>query len=167
MERDMETDLKKIKRVAERNEDEVDAFIDWLKKRSFSARKLDARLGKLLDEAMTHFDCKDCAICCKDAYVVLLTEDIARLAKALGMKRSEFRAEYVGKNEDGDTCLNSQPCPFLKNNLCKVYESRPDCCREYPHSLVTDTPDNLDNLNANYLVCPAIFNVLEEIRDFI
>lgn len=163
----METDLKKIKRMALKNEDEVDAFIEWLKMRCDDSQKLDKRLKKLLGQAMSHFDCKKCARCCKDAYVVVDTDDIGRLAEALDMKRSEFRAEYIGKNEDGDTCLNRRPCPFLKKNLCTRYESRPDCCREYPYSLVTDSVDNLDNLNANYTVCPGIFHVLEELRDFL
>ena len=163
----MEKDLKKIKRLAAAREDEVDAFIAWLKLRCDSSGKLDGRLGKLIDEALSEFDCTTCARCCKDAYVVVDTGDIARLAKALGKKRSEFRAEYIGKNEDGDTCLNRRPCPFLKKNMCTIYESRPDCCREYPHSLAVDSVGNLDNINANYAVCPAVFNALEVLRDFL
>ena len=164
----METNLKKIKKMALENEDEVDAFIEWLKLRyDDESPKLDKRLKKMLKEAMSHFDCKECAACCKDAYVVVDTDDIGRLAEALGMKRSEFRAEYIGKNEDGDTCLNRRPCPFLKKKLCTVYEHRPDCCREYPYSLVTDCVENLDNLNANYTVCPGVFHLLEKLRDFI
>lgn len=163
----MEKDLKKIKRLAAAREDEVDAFIAWLKARYDSSDKLDARLQKLIGEALSAFDCTTCARCCKEAYVVVDTADIARLAEAVGMKRSEFRAEYIGKNEDGDTCFNRRPCPFLKKNLCTLYESRPDCCREYPDSLAVDSVDNLDNINANYLVCPAVFNALEALRDFI
>jgi len=163
----METDLKRIKRLATAREEEVDAFIAWLKLKCDSSKRLDKRLQGLIDEAMTESDCTTCARCCKDAYVVVDTDDIARMAKALGMKRSEFRAEYVGKNEDGDTCFNRKPCPFLKKNLCNHYDARPDCCREYPHSLAVSAYDNLDNISANYLVCPAVFNALEKLRDFI
>ena len=98
----METNLKKIKRMATEREDEADAFLDWLKVSRVPQRRLDARLKKLLREVMTHFDCTRCAACCKDAYVVLETDDIARLAEALDMKRSVFRAKYVTRNEDGD-----------------------------------------------------------------
>jgi Fe-S-cluster containining protein len=165
--RDMETDLKRIKRLAAAREEEVDAFIAWLKLKNDAYERLDARLQGLVEEALSKFDCTTCARCCKDAYVVVDTDDIARMAKALGMKRSQFRTEYIGKNEDGDTCFNRRPCPFLKKNLCTYYESRPDCCREYPNSLAVDSTSNLDNINANYLVCPAVFNALEALRDFI
>lgn len=163
----METDLKKIERLAAANEEEVDAFLDWLKVSRVPSRKLDARLKQLLREAMKSFDCKQCAACCKDAYVVVETEDIARLSQALGMKRSEFRAAYVTRNEDGDTCFNRRPCPFLKDNLCTHYRSRPGSCREYPYSLAVDSKSKLENISANYLVCPALFNALEELRDFL
>ena len=163
----METDLKKIKKLASAYEEEADAFLDWLKVSRISSRKLDARLKKLLREIMSEFDCTKCAGCCKDAYVVVDTDDIARLAETLGMKRSEFRAAYITRNEDGDTCFNRRPCPFLKKNLCTQYKSRPGCCREYPYSLAVDSKSKLDNISANYLVCPVLFHALERLRDFL
>ncbi len=163
----METDLAKIKKLASEYEEEVDAFLEWLKVSRIPVRKLDARLKKLMREIMREFDCTRCAACCKDAYVVVDTDDIARMAEAVGMKRSEFRAAYVTRNEDGDTCFNRRPCPFLEGDLCTRYRSRPGCCREYPYSLAVDSKEKIENISANYLVCPVLFHALEQLRDFI
>ena len=163
----MDEEIRRIKRLATANEEEVDAFIAWLKKRDLSSGRLDRRLKRALNRAMSELDCTRCARCCKEAYVVLQDGDIARLADRLGMKRADFRARYVTRNEDGDTCLNRRPCPFLKKNLCTLYEDRPDCCREYPQSLAADAAENLDNIGANYLVCPAVFHALERLRDIV
>ena len=160
----MKTEIKKIKNQAVKNENEIEAFCEGLKENGLLPRSLDSRMKKLLREKISNFDCTICAACCKEAYVVVETEDIARLAKHFSMKRSDFRNKYVGRNEDGDVGFNRRPCPFLKKDLCSHYEARPNCCREYPHSLAIDAMDKLENLAANYEVCPAIFQALEELR---
>lgn len=163
----MDAEIRRMRRLAAANEEELDAFIEWLKKRDLSSGRLGRRLKRALNKAMAELDCTRCALCCKEAYVVLLDGDIERLAGRLGMKRSDFRAKYVARNEDGDPCLSRRPCPFLRKNLCTLYEDRPDCCREYPQSLASDAADNLDNIGANYLVCPAVFQALERLRDIV
>lgn len=160
----METDIARIKKLAAKNEGKIDDFCEKLKEAGISSRTLDARIKKLLREKMSHFDCTQCAACCKEAYVVVETEDIARLARNLAMKRSEFRGKYVGRNEDGDVVFKRRPCPFLKRNLCSHYTARPNCCREYPYSLASESMEKLENIAANYEVCPAVFHAVEELR---
>lgn len=160
----MKTYINKIKKQAVKNESEIEVFCEKLKKQGVSPSRLDSRIKKLLREKIANFDCTSCAACCKEAYVVVETEDIGRLAKHFSMKRSDFRGKYVGRNEDGDVVFNRRPCPFLKKDLCAHYEVRPNCCREYPHSLAIETMDKLENLAANYEVCPAIFQAVEELR---
>jgi Fe-S-cluster containining protein len=162
----METDIRILKKQAAAREEELDAFCEWLGEKGPSAAKLDKRFKQLLEEAMAHFDCTTCAACCTEAYVVVGTEDIGRMAKAVNMTRSDFRTAYVARNEDNDQCFDRRPCPFLaRNKLCKFYESRPDCCREYPYSLAVNCRDNLDNLSSNFPVCPVIYIALDNLRE--
>lgn len=162
----METDIRILKNQAAAREEELDAFCEWLGENGPSKRELDRRFKRLMKEAMEHFDCTACAACCTEAYVVIGTEDIGRMAEAVKMKRSEFRIAYVARNEDNDQCFDRRPCPFLaRNKLCKHYEARPDCCREYPYSLAEDCKDKIENLTANYLVCPVIYIALDRLKE--
>jgi len=161
----MPADPEAIRKAAKRREKEAEAFCSWLEGNGPPPKKLDRQLHQLLEEAMSGLDCTSCAACCREAYVVVTTEDIWRMAEALDMRRSDFRRAYIGRNEDGDQCFNRQPCPFLKRNrLCRHYEARPDCCRDYPFSLAVDCRDKLENLSANYLVCPAVTLALDRLR---
>ncbi len=159
-------DIGEIRKRAKSGEKEADAFCEWLRTKGPSPGKLDRRLHELLEEAMDGLDCTACAACCREAYVVVTTEDIWRMSEALGMRRSDFRRAYIGRSEDGDQCFNRQPCPFLKRNrLCRYYDARPDCCRDFPYSLAIDCREKLDNLSANYLVCPAVTLALDRLRE--
>ncbi len=162
----METDIKILKKQAAGREKEMDAFCEWLGEKGPSATRLDKRFKQLLEEMMAHFDCTTCAACCTEAYVVIGTEDVGRMAKTVGMTRSDFRTAYVARNEDGDQCFDRIPCPFLaRNKMCKHYESRPECCSEYPYSLAVDCKTQLENLSSNYLVCPVIYLALDRLKE--
>jgi Fe-S-cluster containining protein len=158
-------DIASIRKSAAKKEKEAEAFCAWLENNGPSPAKLDKRLHGLLKEAMRGIDCTACAACCREAYVVVATEDVWRMAEALDMRRSDFRRAYIGRNEDGDQCFNRRPCPFLgRDRLCCHYEARPDCCRDYPFSLAVDCREKLENLSANYLVCPAVTLALDRLR---
>ncbi len=159
-------DIGKIRKKARSGEKEADAFCAWLEKKGPPPGKLDRMMHGLLEEAIEGIDCTACAACCREAYVVVTTEDIWRMSEALGMRRSDFRRAYVGRNEDRDQCFNRRPCPFLgRDRLCRHYQARPDCCRDYPFSLAIDCREKLENLSANYLVCPAVTLALDRLRE--
>ena len=83
------------------------------------------------------FICKCCGLCCQKYTVKLSDKDIKSLEK-LGFEKEEF-----AEPDDFDTKMGryslkriNDQCIFLdkkgKKYFCKVYDSRPSICREYP-----------------------------------
>jgi Fe-S-cluster containining protein len=92
-------------------------------------------------------------------------KDIERIAKHFKLKPSEFMERYLMLDEDNDYVLQSVPCTFLgADNYCSIYEVRPKACREFPH---TDRKKfhQISNLTLkNVAICPAAFNIVEEMK---
>jgi Fe-S-cluster containining protein len=80
------------------------------------------------------FVCERCGECCKKLYILLASNDIERIKK-LGhaldsFSESEQLGEYKGKRVLKKV---DSKCIFLSDdNLCKIYDSRPEICRKYP-----------------------------------
>jgi Fe-S-cluster containining protein len=55
------------------------------------------------------------------------------------------------------------PCPLLEGNLCRVYDTRPTSCREYPHLHNDFRASSISRIN-NTFICPIVFNVVEEMK---
>jgi Fe-S-cluster containining protein len=89
---------------------------------------------EIKQEILSNFKCHRCGECCKIS-VQVESSDIIRLADKLKMKSEMFVAKYVWK--DPLTNLNhlEDPCPFLKDKECTVYDARPDVCRVFPFKL--------------------------------
>lgn len=91
------------------------------------------------------FECQGEGKCCVSrgnyGYVYLSFKDRKRLANLLKMTTAEFSAKYTEK-EDGMVQLKyrDKDCPFLENNLCRVYDARPWQCRTWPF-----WPENMDS----------------------
>jgi hypothetical protein len=70
-------------------------------------------------------ECKDCgALCCKACgheYAVLL--DITEVHKYKHVKSNCFGEYFI--------MYKNNKCPYLKDNLCSIYDNRPRRCREY------------------------------------
>ena len=155
------------RRNAEKHGDMNYRFLRALKRRASSHtwHKVDETAARLHTEVFGIIDCKQCANCCRSMRIRITDADIPRISKHLGMKHKEFIASYLRRDEDGDYYIKtSPPCPFLKGNLCSIYEIRPEKCRDYPF---TDRPDFLFSSMmhaSNATVCPAVFHIVETLK---
>jgi uncharacterized protein len=126
---------------------------------------LDETFEALHEEAFMEINCLKCANCCKTTSPIFTQRDIERLAKHFKVKASQFIEQYLHLDEDNDYVLNIAPCPFLDvDNYCLVYEDRPNACREYPHTNRKKMYQILDLTLKNTYVCPAVYQIVENIK---
>ncbi len=138
-------------------------FLMSLKKKD--PRKVDDTFHEVHEEVFEEIDCLTCANCCKTTSPIFYQTDIERVAKAMRMKPGDFITTYLRIDEDKDYVLKSSPCPFLdEENYCRVYESRPKACREYPHTNRKKMVQIMDLTSKNTQVCPAVFEMVERLK---
>lgn len=138
-------------------------FLEKLKRKKPS--DLDSLTHALHEKAFEHIDCLQCANCCSTTGPLLLHKDIERLAIHFRKTPSNFTAEYLKIDEDGDYIFKSLPCPFLlADNYCSAYESRPNACREYPHTSQRNIYQKLKITHLNTMICPAVAEVVEGLK---
>jgi len=138
-------------------------FFQRLRKRQPAG--IDGEVNRLHEEAFAHIDCTSCANCCKTTSPIFKDRDISLLAKHFKVRPSQFTEKYLVTDSDGDYVLRSAPCPFLKpDNLCAVYEVRPQACKGYPHTGEPVFRKVMDITEKNTAVCPAVFNIVEGLK---
>ena len=86
--------------------------------------------------------CEKCGKCCREFSITLTDEDLEREPKLHGVKRhistirnKKMVAYMLQKSRVWviDKVGRGCPCVFLdENNLCRIYETRPGDCRDYP-----------------------------------
>lgn len=136
------------------------------KLKKLSTSKVDALFLGAHNEVFAQTDCLSCANCCKTTSPLFLQKDIERLAAHFKIKPGEFIVQYLEMDEDGDFVFNRPaPCPFLgKDNYCSIYESRPNACREYPHTNQRKMHTILELTKKNAEICPAVVSILNWIE---
>lgn len=139
------------------------------------------RIYALVDEFSAHrapfVACKTgCASCCK-MNVQISNLEAARITAATG-----HRARAVARTVlHADTEFAGQPCPFLQNDACSIYDHRPFVCRHHasfdvddhwcdPVRMQTETVPLLELTGALQAVGEVLRQtrqpVLADIRDF-
>ncbi len=136
-------------------------------------KRLKSKRGKALDQladevhelVFQKIDCLDCAGCCTGIPPIVTKADVSRISRDFGMKPSDFEQQYLKVDDDGDTVMNSTPCPFLMaDNKCMIYDIRPKACRQYPHTNYLSFSKNIHLHLPNAAICPGVFHILREME---
>jgi hypothetical protein len=85
---------------------------------------------------------KGCSACCHIA-VMVPAEEAAVIAKEIGVKALPPK-RFSKHGDDSADQYYGEPCPFLSNGECSIYESRPLSCR------------TLYNMDADPLLCIVV-----------
>jgi uncharacterized protein len=67
-------------------------------------------------------NCLRCGQCCRVLIIEIEQADI---------DREKSLKKYATPFGDNGTYMLQTPCPFLQNNMCSIYETRPDVCRDF------------------------------------
>ena len=115
--------------------------------------------GKQFFQDGIRFECQGDGKCCvtrgRYGYVYLSFNDRLRLAAHFHISLTEFTTKYVRKI-DGfyELKYTDKDCPFLEDNKCTVYASRPWQCRTWPF-----WPENMNSdvwMNEVVPSCPGV-----------
>ena len=125
---------------------------------------LDDIVHDLFRQVSAAIDCTTCGNCCKKISPHLNRKDILTLSKSLEITPERLISDCLHKNEDGDLVMRRMPCPFLNENRCAHYDSRPTDCTSYPHLHKNDFTYRLIGVIQSYSICPIVFNVFEALK---
>lgn len=161
----MEKRLKSLPKNAKEKHTETKKYFAKLKKKN--PKRLDLLMQQLHDEEFERTDCLTCANCCKTTSPIFTNKDISRISKHFRMKEGEFVDQYLERDEDDFMVLKTAPCTFLNvsDNSCMIYDVRPKACAEYPHTNRKKFVQLTNLTLKNTEVCPAVFNIVEELKN--
>lgn len=164
----MQADYNNLEKLANEKEDENWKFRSFLKFfDELSDDELDELVSKLAGKYEAEIECTSCGRCCKNLKPTLSEGDQQRLADSLGITVDQLKDKYLVYDNDEyepGWQIKAAPCPFLKDNKCTVYESRPDDCRGYPYLHEADFSSRTIGMIERTFTCPIVFDVIEELK---
>ena len=156
--------IKSVKQKAKEQSKENKRFFNRLKRKKPSG--LTKAFRQVNDEVFGRHDCTKCANCCRTSLAVFGPKDVRRISKHFSMDKKEFIKKYLTPHPDYDYLIKTLPCPFLsENNLCTIYEIRPEGCRTYPPAKLQLSDEQLDVLHDNVGICPAVSEMVDKIKE--
>ncbi|MDR1690507.1 MAG: YkgJ family cysteine cluster protein [Candidatus Methanoplasma sp.] len=83
------------------------------------------------------FPCEMCGRCCRQPNIVVLPEEVDRIAYAAGIPLYNFVTDYIVRTSDGRLLFKkTDPCAFLdKDNRCRIWKDRPEICNDFPYAV--------------------------------
>ena len=164
----MPFDFVQIRTQAEKKEDENYRFRRFLKTDcNLESEEIDERVFAATRGVWAGIDCTKCANCCREVHPTFSDEEVNRLARRFDMTRQQFIEAYLQPSESGDDnpwTTRAAPCPFLKDNLCSVYEDRPADCSGYPYLYKPDFRSRTLGMIQRTFTCPIVYEVMEELK---
>jgi len=87
-------------------------------------------------QATSLLKCKrPCGDCCHFGFASINYADALRIIEGKGISWKELGEVSTLMRRKGQNdmwAIKGNPCPFLKNERCSIYEFRPEVCRNYP-----------------------------------
>ncbi len=156
-------DLIRFRRTAARRKGNLAAF---LKKLDDIVPEDMPALVREADKAVwQEVNCMECANCCKTMTPTFRKSDIKRIAAHLNMTPRAFMEKWLYKEEDtGDWVNKIQPCQFLVDNKCSIYEVRPADCAAFPHHNKRPFDAYNDTFTNNLDKCPATMLLVDKLK---
>ena len=160
----MRATLENLSKLSEEEKSSTRKYFAKLRKKH--PKRLDILMQELHDDEFTKTDCLTCANCCKTTSPIFTDKDISRISKYLRIKERQFIDTYLQRDEDDFMVLQQAPCTFLDetDNTCFIYDVRPKACSEYPHTNRKKFIQLTNLTLKNTEVCPAVFNIVEELK---
>ena len=160
-----ETNLDRIKELAEQKKDQNLEFREHIKNCSIEPEEIDAIVRRLDAYVASKIDCRQCANCCRELAAAVGRNDIERLARAEGVTPEQFERRHLEATDEPDRFLiKRKPCPFLEGKLCRHYHIRPESCEEFPFLHRPDFTTRSAMALWNLPYCPIVFNVYELLK---
>jgi uncharacterized protein len=160
------SDLAEVLRLGTVKAEENLAFRRYLCAHHYPDRQFQI----LASEVQQQIDCTRCANCCRYSLVPVNQPEIDDIARHLGITPEAVTRLYTVPDPDAPSLRilrnSAEGCVFLEDNLCMIYEVRPDTCRRFPHVAVgTHSLGGRLSSHARWAaLCPIIFNALESYK---
>ncbi len=155
--------LRQLPQKAKEKHSETKKYFAKLRKKA--PKNFDYLMQELHEDEFERTDCLKCANCCKTTGPLFTNADIERIAKHMKLKPQVFIAQYLKVDEEDDYVLQQVPCTFLgSDNYCSIYDVRPKACREFPHTNRKKFQQISSLTLNNVAICPAAFNIVEEMK---